>query len=54
MMEYIGPHQGVLRPVTLLNVLIQIKHRVLKDPMEHNSEKSSDAAIPLIFRKLCK
>lgn len=54
MTKYIGPYQGVLKPVTLFYVLIQFKHRLLRDPKEHNSEKSSDAAIPLIFRKLGK
>lgn len=49
--KYTGPYQRVLKPVTLLHVLIQVNHRLLRDPMEHNSEKSSDAAIPLIFTK---
>lgn len=54
MTKYIGPYQGVLKPVTLLHVLIQVKHRLLRDPMEHNCEKSSDAAVLLVFRKLGK
>lgn len=54
MTKYTGPYQGVLKPVTLLHALIQVKHRQLRDPIEHYSEKSSDAAIPLIFRKLGK
>lgn len=54
MTKYIGPYQGVLKPVILVNVLIQVKHRLFRDPMEHNCAKSSDPAVLLILRKLGK
>lgn len=53
MTKYISPYQGVLEPLMLVRVLIQVKHRLLsqRDPKECNSEKPSNASIPLIFRK---
>lgn len=53
MNTYTSPYQGVMETVTLLCVLIQVKHGLLTqgDSKKRNSEKPSDASIPLIFRK---